>query len=85
MTERRQGKKVDRTEEAAGVLLETVRQLVAESHVHSGANIIATLDDSLEQDLGFDSLGRVELISRIESVFGIRLPEHVLALSLIHI
>ncbi|SCY38398.1 AMP-binding protein [Nitrosospira sp. Nsp13] len=68
-----------RTEEAAGVLLETVRELAAESHVHSGKNIFVTLDDSLERDLGFDSLGRVELISRLERVFGINLPERTLA------
>ena len=79
MTERRTRKQAVGTEEAAGVLLETVRQLAVESHAHSGANIFAALDDSLERDLGFDSLGRVELISRLERVFGISLPERTLA------
>lgn len=70
---------MDRTEEAAGVLLESVRQLAAESHVHTDKNIYVTLDNSLERDLGLDSLGRVELISRLERVFGISLPERTLA------
>ena len=79
MTERQTTEQAVSMEEAAGVLLETARQLAAESHVHSGEDISATLDDSLERDLGFDSLGRVELISRLERVFGISLPERSLA------
>lgn len=66
-------------EDAAGVLLETARQLAAELHRRSSGEISATLDNSLEQDLGFDSLARVELLARIERVFGISLPEQVLA------
>ena len=79
MTERQTTEQAVTTEDAAGILLETVRQLAAESHVHSGENIFATLDSSLERDLGFDSLGRVELLARLERVFGISLPEQVLA------
>ena len=79
MTERQTTEQAVTTEDAAGILLETVRQLAAESHVHSSEDISATLDDSLERDLGFDSLGRVELIARLERVFGISLPEQVLA------
>ena len=67
------------TEDTAVVLLETVRQFVAESHVRSGGKIAVTLDSSLEKDLGLDSLGRVELLLRIERAFGISLPEQVLA------
>ncbi|MDN5752360.1 MAG: AMP-binding protein, partial [Nitrosospira sp.] len=67
-----------RTEDAAGVLLEAVRRLAAELHARSGEEISATLDSSLERDLGFDSLGRVELIARIERVFGISLSEQAL-------
>ncbi len=37
-----------------------------------------TLDSSLERDLGLDSLGRVELLARLERAFGVRLPEAVL-------
>ncbi len=67
------------TEDTAGVLLATVRQLVAESHLRSGGKIAVTLDSSLEKDLGLDSLGRVELLLRLERAFGISLPEQVLA------
>ncbi|MDN5880759.1 MAG: AMP-binding protein [Nitrosospira sp.] len=67
-----------RTEDAAGVLLATVRRLAGELHARSGEEISATLDSSLERDLGFDSLGRVELIARIERVFRISLSEQAL-------
>src|SRR5258706_5182233 len=38
-----------------------------------------SLESSLERDLGLDSLGRVELLGRLEKAFGVRLPEEVLA------
>src|SRR4051812_29323358 len=38
-----------------------------------------SLESSLERDLGLDSLGRVELLGRLERSFGIRLSEEVLA------
>ncbi len=37
------------------------------------------LDSSLDRELGFDSLGRVELISRLESAFDVALPAQLLA------
>lgn len=37
----------------------------------------ASLDSSLDTELGFDSLGRVELIAHIEKIFQVRLPEQV--------
>jgi len=60
------------------VLLKTVRRLVAESHARSGGEIAVTLDSSLEKDLSLDSLGRVELLMRIERAFGVSLPEQLL-------
>ncbi|MES1245568.1 MAG: AMP-binding protein [Acidobacteriota bacterium] len=38
-----------------------------------------TLDSSLERDFGLDSLGRAELLTRLEKAFGVRLPEALLA------
>lgn len=39
----------------------------------------ATLDSRLDRDLGIDSIGRAELVGRIERAFGVALPEHTLA------
>jgi len=39
----------------------------------------ARLDDSLERDLGFDSLARMELVHRAEDDFGLRLPDAAVA------
>jgi 1-acyl-sn-glycerol-3-phosphate acyltransferase len=41
----------------------------------------ATLDTSLEKELGLDSLARVELVLRVEKEFGASLPEQALATS----
>jgi 1-acyl-sn-glycerol-3-phosphate acyltransferase len=37
-----------------------------------------TLESSLDRDLGFDSLGRMELLSRLERRFGVVLPDQLL-------
>jgi 1-acyl-sn-glycerol-3-phosphate acyltransferase len=39
----------------------------------------SSLDSSLERDFGLDSLGRAELLTRLEKAFGVRLPEALLA------
>jgi len=61
-----------------GALIEMIRQLAAELHP-SRAAIPSSLDGRLEQDYGFDSLGRVELFLRIERRFGVSLPEAIMA------
>ena len=63
--------------DAAGALLALIDRLVAESHAHEMPP--ATLESSLERDLGLDSLGRVELVSRVEREFAVLLPEETLA------
>jgi len=63
---------------SADALVEMVRKLAAELHP-SRAAIPSGLDARLEQDYGFDSLGRVELLLRIERRFGVSLPEAVMA------
>ena len=60
-------------------LLTTVQQLIAEVHPVRAKTLTLDLDSTLDTDLGLDSLGRVELISRLEKHFNIVLPEHVFA------
>jgi len=57
-------------------LLAEIDKLLAENR-QSGAER-ATLDSTLERDLGLDSLARVELMTRIEHAFGASLPEQAL-------
>jgi acyl carrier protein len=64
------------TAAVADALLET---LSARDRAVPGAPRVLTLDSSLERDFGFDSLGRVELVLRVERRFGVRLSEHLLA------
>src|SRR5215468_10153669 len=60
-------------------LLTVVQQLAVELHPHKHNALTVTLDSALERDLGFDSLGRMELLLRLERAFGVQLPEQVLA------
>jgi len=61
---------------SAVALIEVVDQMVHDSH--RGRSSRATLDTSLERDLGLDSLARVELVLRVERAFGVSLPESAL-------
>ncbi len=70
---------VNARNDTSSTLLTIIRQLAAELHARPETAIAATLDSSLERDLGFDSLGRVELLTRIEQTFGVSLPEQVFA------
>ena len=55
-------------------VLEVVRQLLVELGSH-GALPLLSLSSNLDRDLGLGSLERVELISRLETEFGVRLPD----------
>ena len=59
-------------------LLEVVREVARELDPSSPAPRMVHLDSRLDRDLGFDSLGRVELITRLEERFGVVLPERLL-------
>jgi len=63
-------------ERAAERLLAEIDKMLAESRQSSGER--AALDSALERDLGLDSLARVELMTRLEQVFGVSLPEQAL-------
>ncbi|MCA1675781.1 MAG: AMP-binding protein, partial [Actinobacteria bacterium] len=60
--------------EAASRLVELVHELLEEAHPGRGRVIEATLDSSLDKDLGLDSLARVELLTRIERSFSVEMP-----------
>lgn len=64
---------------AADVVLDLVREVVSELHPgHPGLDGL-TLDSELDRDLGLDSLGRVELLTRVERVFSVSLSEQVVS------
>ncbi|MET0095005.1 MAG: AMP-binding protein, partial [Sedimenticola sp.] len=59
---------------AAQTLLKLIRELALE--LHPGRPVTGlTLDSSIDRDLGFDSLGRVEMLVRIEKRFKCTLAE----------
>ena len=59
-------------------LLGIVRDLILELHPHRESNLRVALDSTLDRDLGLDSLGRAELLARLERDFNKRLPQDVL-------
>jgi acyl carrier protein len=59
-------------------LLKVIQELAEELHPDVSA-VFVELDSSLDRDLGLDSLARMELLTRLEKQFAIRLPEQVLA------
>jgi 1-acyl-sn-glycerol-3-phosphate acyltransferase len=66
-------------EEVARGVLGQVRALAAELEPERRGLERLSLDSSLERELGLDSLGRAELIARLEQAFAVRLGEQVLA------
>ena len=68
--------RVDPQVNAERRLLDIVGSLTAEMRAQEPSAV--TLDSRLEQDLGLDSLSRMELMLRIERAFGVALPEQTL-------
>src|SRR5262245_20543715 len=62
----------------AVAVLEIVQALARELQPQGKSWRGFTLDSSLERDVGLDSLGRIELLARLEKAFGVRLAEDVL-------
>lgn len=63
----------------SAALLRIVEKLSDELHRE---RVAVTLDSSLEADLGFDSLTRMELLLRIERAFSLSLPDQALTTAL---
>ncbi len=79
MTEEVEQRAVQTAGGSVEALLEQVRQLALELHPRRGRSLRVTLDSTLDRELAFDSLSRVELLLRLERVFGVSLPESLLA------
>ena len=61
-------------EQAAPVLLALVEEVSRELHPREARRRALDLDAALDREAGIDSLGRVELLQRIERRFGVTLP-----------
>src|SRR5262245_39798542 len=59
-------------------LLNIVRELVRELRGQRAAPVEVTLSSRLDRDLGIDSLGRTELVLRLERAFQVRLSTQVI-------
>ncbi len=67
------------SDDSAHRLLELLRELVAELRPAQATMLSIDLDSLLDRDLGLDSLARMELLSRIERRFGVRLEERAVS------
>ncbi len=60
-------------------LLSQVQVLLEEANPALAVRVRVELNSRFEQDLGLDSLSRVELLGRLERRYGVRLPEQLVA------
>jgi 1-acyl-sn-glycerol-3-phosphate acyltransferase len=67
--------------ETTTVLLDLVREVVGELRPYKADALTVTLDSSLERELGLDSLGRVELLQRLERTFGVHMADQLLSIA----
>ncbi|MBY6195656.1 AMP-binding protein [Vibrio hangzhouensis] len=67
------------TAEVTQTVLDTVRTLMLELDPDALSSVNLTLKSDLDSELGFDSLTRAELLTRIETHFHVSLPEHSLS------
>ena len=63
----------------ASLLIEVARATVAELRAGDAADVPISLGSSIQNDLGLDSLARVELLHRTEAAFGVELPDATFA------
>lgn len=68
-----------KADKRAQALLKVISELLTEIHPHHLPSEHITLDSSFEEELGLDSLSRVELIARVEKEFKLALPERTYA------
>jgi acyl carrier protein len=61
-------------QEPAAQVMRVIRDLAVELHPHLKQTLSVELDSDLDRDLGLDSLGRAELVQRLDKTFNLRLP-----------
>ena len=71
----------ERAPPLAARLLAVVRETWSELRGGAGDTAAIGLASSLDRDLGFDSLSRMELLLRVERAFGVALPEDTLEMA----
>ncbi len=59
-------------------LLVIVHDLALELHPHLRRTLTVELDSDIDTDIGLDSLGRAELLLRLDRAFKVRLPERLI-------
>jgi 1-acyl-sn-glycerol-3-phosphate acyltransferase len=62
----------------ASRLLGIIRDLAVEVQPHRAGRLTIHLDSDLDRDVGLDSLGRAELLLRLDRNFKVRLPERLI-------
>ena len=65
----------DDQDKLANALLIVIEELVAELHANKTRSFVLSLDSSLDDDIGLDSLARVEVILLISPMVIFLLPE----------
>jgi 1-acyl-sn-glycerol-3-phosphate acyltransferase len=65
-------------EDLAKRLIQVVRDLALELHPRLTRQVAVELDSNLDRDLALDSLGRAELLLRLDRTFKVRLPDHLI-------
>ena len=62
---------------SANAIVDLVRGLLLDLHPHRKSSVVVRLESTLDRDLGIDSLGRAELLVRVEQAFQVRLGKEV--------
>ena len=63
----------------ASAIVDLVRGLLLDLHPHRNGSLVVRLESTLDRDLGIDSLGRAELLARVEQSFHVRLGKEVVS------
>jgi 1-acyl-sn-glycerol-3-phosphate acyltransferase len=67
-----------RQEATEDAVIAVVRELALELHPEPRQRLSVGLDSHLERDLGIDSIGRAELVHRLDQAFKVRLPDELI-------